>query len=79
LNEPQALAPATSKMEPRQFKVSPEGLRAWQDGIAAYGSQIEILFEDEDRMRALIRDYWMASKGVQLWQARDGLDSTPDS
>jgi LmbE family N-acetylglucosaminyl deacetylase len=79
LNEPQALAPATSNMNPRQFKVSPEGLHVWQDGIAAYASQIGILFEDEDRMRALIRDYWMASKGLQLWQARDGLDSTLDS
>ncbi len=38
--------------------VSPEGLSAWQEAVAAYRSQIDTFWQDETAMRAQIQAYW---------------------
>jgi LmbE family N-acetylglucosaminyl deacetylase len=68
LNQPTALEPLTND---KQFVIQPvseAGLNAWQDGIAAYASQIGMLFETPERMREMIRLYWLSHAGIRLWQ-----------
>ncbi|MEJ5223153.1 MAG: PIG-L family deacetylase [Anaerolineales bacterium] len=54
------------------YSVSRDGLRAWQKGIAAYASQIGGLFPDVEAMRAAIKEYWAARRGIALWQPAAG-------
>jgi LmbE family N-acetylglucosaminyl deacetylase len=49
-------------------EVSPEGLRAWQEGIAAYGSQAERLFGSLGEMRVRVEEYWKNGGGSVLWK-----------
>ncbi len=65
LDHPEALQPATQGMKAVTHPVSEFGLRAWQDGIAAYASQISMLFKTEEKMREAIRAYGQA--GIRLW------------
>lgn len=48
--------------------VSPQGLKAWQDGFACQRSQIPLLYVDEDDMRASIERYLRAGNGQTLWK-----------
>ncbi len=66
--EPPALAAATQSMSGKVFQVSPEGVAAWQDGIAVYASQLSSLFDDEAAMRRQIRAYAQENGGLQLWE-----------
>ncbi len=66
LNNPSALDPIKSTMQAKRQKVTSAGLAAWQDGIAAYASQIPMLFESPEKMRAAIASY--GQKGVRLWK-----------
>jgi hypothetical protein len=68
LNHPGELKPRSRKMTSTLFPVSKPGLRAWLDGISAYLSQIEMLFDTDAKMRDEIRDYWGGEKGIHLWQ-----------
>ncbi|MEW5868059.1 MAG: PIG-L family deacetylase [Chloroflexota bacterium] len=55
--------------QPVRFPVSPDGLRAWQEAVAAHQSQISTFWPDLDSMRAAIQGYWAgAESGVILWQ-----------
>lgn len=47
--------------------VSEEGLAAWQQGVAAYTSQVDDLFGSRERMRQLLREFWQRSGGSFLW------------
>ena len=49
------------------FPVSPAGLTAWQDAVAAHTSQISTFWPDLEAMRAAIADYCHQNGGVQLW------------
>ncbi len=66
LNNPSALDPIKRAMQAKRWKVSSAGLAAWQDGVAAYASQIQMLFESPDKMREALADY--GRKGVRLWK-----------
>jgi hypothetical protein len=68
LNYPDELEPATRGMSSTYFPISKPGLKAWQNGISAYGSQIEMLFDTEKKMREIMHDYWNREKGIRLWQ-----------
>ena len=70
LNYPKELKPASKGMASQLFHVSRSGLKGWLDGISAYKSQIEVLFETDMKMRSDIRGYWSQEKGIRLWQAR---------
>jgi LmbE family N-acetylglucosaminyl deacetylase len=67
LNKPEELAPAVTGMEQELFPVSTGGLAAWQEGIAAYRTQIKMLFETQEAMLQAIQGYWSANSGIRLW------------
>ena len=71
-DHPEALAPATERMEATFHPIPEDGIIHWQNGIAAYASQIPVLFHSEDRMQAIIHTFWEGQQGVQLWQASKG-------
>lgn len=66
-NFPQELAPKTAGMKESVQTVSEAGLKSWQDAIEAYSSQMGMLFESPDVMRAKIRQYWSENNGIRLW------------
>ncbi len=68
LDHPEALEPATKDLHADLFPVTEAGLSAWLDGIAAYKSQMKILFEAEEKMREAVRIYWADRRGVRLWR-----------
>lgn len=50
------------------FTVTREGLRAWQDAIACYQSQISTFWGGHKEMRSAIKEYWQAGGGTCLWE-----------
>ncbi len=68
LNDASVLDTLTSGMHAEVHPVSEAGLCAWQEGIAAYGSQISMLFENMEKMQAMILSYWQSSAGIRLWR-----------
>ena len=66
LDHPEELEPSTMQMQAEVKEVSPAGLVAWQDGIAAYVSQLPMLFESPEKMRAAIAAY--GSEGLRMWK-----------
>lgn len=64
---PQELAPKTAGMKETAHTVSEAGLTSWQDAIAAYTSQMVMLFETPEAMREKIRQYWSENNGIRLW------------
>ena len=69
LKHPEELPPATHGMRGELHSIPEESLTAWQDGIAAYGSQIKMLFETDESMRTQISGYCQSSRGVFLWRS----------
>jgi LmbE family N-acetylglucosaminyl deacetylase len=69
LNQPSDLETLTSGMQAKVRPVSEAGLRAWQEGVAAYRSQIGMLFESPEKMQAVIQSYWQSDAGIRLWRA----------
>ncbi|MBA4380868.1 MAG: hypothetical protein C0393_09405 [Anaerolinea sp.] len=69
LKDASAVETLTSGMQAEVQPVSEAGLRAWEAGIAAYTSQIGILFENPEKMREMILSYWQRNAGIQLWRA----------
>ncbi len=51
----------------RTYPISPPGLQAWQDSIAAHASQISTFWRDEQEMRQVVRDYRDKTGGIRLW------------
>ncbi|MBI4730702.1 MAG: PIG-L family deacetylase [Chloroflexi bacterium] len=68
LDHPEALEPATKDLHADLFPVTEAGLSAWLDGIAAYKSQMKILFEAEEKMREAVRIFWADKRGTRLWR-----------
>ena len=73
LNHRDELAPATIGMNSKTFFVSPKGLSAWQNSIAAHASQISSLFEDVQDMRQKIKEYAQTNSGLPLWERDEKL------
>ena len=48
--------------------ISPEGLLAWQESVAAHKSQISTFWPDLADMREAIREYSLRMGGVCLWR-----------
>jgi LmbE family N-acetylglucosaminyl deacetylase len=69
LNAPESLASAAAGLKETLHPVSAQGLEAWQNGIAAYASQVPMLFETSEKMQAAIRLYWEDRRGVCLWDS----------
>jgi LmbE family N-acetylglucosaminyl deacetylase len=66
---PEELSPNTAGMKANAYAVGEASLRAWQEAIAAYESQISSLFESPDHMRSQIQQYWSENSGIPLWSA----------
>jgi LmbE family N-acetylglucosaminyl deacetylase len=62
---------ALETLESMQISISPEGLRAWQDAVAAYGSQISTFWQNLDEMRAAIQAYLHKMGGVKLFRGEN--------
>jgi hypothetical protein len=48
--------------------ITPDGLKAWQDGFACQRSQINFLYADEQEMRASIESYLQGGGGYTLYR-----------
>lgn len=68
LNHPDELSPKTAGMKEKVYTVSEAGLKSWQEAIAAYTSQIEMLFDTPELMREKIRNYWSEYQGIRFWE-----------
>jgi LmbE family N-acetylglucosaminyl deacetylase len=64
---PDELTPKTAGMKETVHPVSEAGLASWQEAVGAYASQLGMLFETDEAMRAKIRQYWSENKGICLW------------
>ena len=65
LDNASALDPIKNMMRSKRQWISAKGLSAWQDGSAAYASQITLEFESQKKMRRAIARYGRWSFG--LW------------
>ena len=54
--------------------ISRSGLSAWQRGVAAYVSQMGMLFGTEPEMRRQIRGYCQGEGGTRLWSSEPVQD-----
>jgi LmbE family N-acetylglucosaminyl deacetylase len=68
LNHPETLAATTEGLLSTGYPISEQGLRAWQKGIAAYVTQIPMLFKTKAKMKTAIQLYWATQPGFRLWQ-----------
>jgi LmbE family N-acetylglucosaminyl deacetylase len=68
-NHPEMLGSLTGGMKETLHPISEKGLEAWQSGIAAYATQMLMLFETVEKMQEAIRAYWENNHGVRLWRA----------
>jgi LmbE family N-acetylglucosaminyl deacetylase len=66
-NTPEHLDPNRAGMKETVHQVSETGVRLWQDAIAAYGSQMSMLFPSVDAMRTQIAEYSAQNGGVRIW------------
>ena len=66
LNSPEELEPAVKGMQVETREVSSAGLAAWVDGIAAYASQLTMLFETPELLKEKIEGY--GRQGLRLWR-----------
>ena len=53
----------------QQFKVTPDGLAAWQRAISAYASQLSTFWSSLEEMQAAIAEYCQQQAGACLWRA----------
>jgi LmbE family N-acetylglucosaminyl deacetylase len=67
INHQEMLAPLMEGLKETQYPVSEKSLAIWQNGIAAYATQISMLFETGEKMEEAIRVYWERSQGIRLW------------
>lgn len=59
-----------------QRNITPAGLLAWQNGIAAYKSQISTFWLDDAEMRSVLDSFCAKGGGSVLWQGLNSIDST---
>jgi len=64
---PEQFLEITGKLPAETYPVSEAGLRAWQDAVAAYASQMGMLFEGEEMMRNALELHWRNLRATQLF------------
>lgn len=70
--KPHELEPKAAGMKESVQLVTEAGLRAWQEAILEYKSQIPVLgeaFNTPEKAVAAIQSYWILRKGISLWKA----------
>jgi hypothetical protein len=68
-NDPEFLVSATKDLKETFYPISKRGLTVWQNSIAAYASQILMLFKSREIMQEIIHSYWESSLGIRLWSS----------
>jgi LmbE family N-acetylglucosaminyl deacetylase len=67
LHFPEELPAVAQGLRESTQPISARGLFAWQRGVAAYASQMRMLFGNEPEMRRQIRAYWSVDRSARLW------------
>jgi len=62
------IPPGLPEEQLHRVTISPEGLRAWKSGSAAYASQISSLFASLDDMYSKLEEFWQSGGGSCLWK-----------
>jgi LmbE family N-acetylglucosaminyl deacetylase len=57
----------TTDMDAAIYSITPAGISAWQDAVAAHRSQISTFWGNLDEMRAAIQSYYDGMGGIWLW------------
>jgi LmbE family N-acetylglucosaminyl deacetylase len=68
LNHPEELEPCTEGMSSMLYSISETGLQTWKVGIAAYASQVKMLFVTADQIDPIMSEYWAREQGIRLWK-----------
>ncbi|HEX9017785.1 MAG TPA: PIG-L family deacetylase [Anaerolineaceae bacterium] len=73
---PYAVQPSTSLAEKtganwraEHLPVSQAGLKAWQQAVLCYQSQLSSFWSSQNEMEAALDAYWQAGGGATLWRA----------
>jgi LmbE family N-acetylglucosaminyl deacetylase len=64
---PEQLEPQIAGMREELRPVSAPGLARWTEAVAAYRSQISMLFDSPENMRQAVGDYCAGQGGIRLW------------
>lgn len=56
------------KAETFNIKITPGGMKTWQDGFAKQHSQIVLFWPDEGEMRKALEDYFNKGWGYTIWK-----------
>ncbi len=64
---PEQAAEITDILSAEIVAVSEGELASWQEAVAAYGSQLTVLFGGEEMMKDAIKSYWRAQRGIPLF------------
>lgn len=67
---PEELAQHIVDMNETIYPVGEPALKAWQDGIAEYKSQVGGLFESLDEMRIKVKQYKDECGGIRFWSRK---------
>ncbi|MBT7189580.1 MAG: hypothetical protein HN916_05260 [Anaerolineae bacterium] len=65
---PEQYAEMTAGLAVEDFSVTDEGLHTWQEGVAAYSSQLTVLFGGEEMMKNALKLNASAKRGFQLFR-----------
>lgn len=65
---PEQFTEIVENLSASSYPITEEEMLVWQDAIAVYASQIEVLFGTEEMMRTGIELYWQVNCGIQLWR-----------
>ncbi len=69
--KPEEFAPKSAGMKESTYPITETGLRAWQEAVLEYKSQLPVLGEalsTAENARESIRSYWSEWKGIRLFQ-----------
>ncbi|MBL8092389.1 MAG: hypothetical protein JNJ43_18795, partial [Anaerolineales bacterium] len=66
-NSPEQLSLHTVGMKENVEAVSETGIHVWVEAVAAYESQIPMLFESPEAMRNQMREYCLKNNGLRFW------------
>jgi LmbE family N-acetylglucosaminyl deacetylase len=69
--KPHELEPKATGMRESIQPITESGLKAWQEAILEYKSQIPVLgahFNTPEKARQAIQSYWASRNGIAIWQ-----------
>lgn len=67
LNNKNDVKSKTIGLSPFIHTISHQGLDVWKEAIAAYDSQLPMLFESPQSMQNTLTAYWSIKRGIYLW------------